>query len=81
MIVNQVVGLLVFFNVVSPTASSDLVSAIIKIIGAIFMVVPAVIYIFNRTWLKVRAMQEETKVMALPDPPATLTATETTPTV
>lgn len=53
--VAQVVGLLTAMGVVSPAHTSDLSMAINTVIGALLALLPAMAYIFNRTWLKTKS--------------------------
>ncbi|MCL4389831.1 MAG: hypothetical protein M1484_04500 [Patescibacteria group bacterium] len=51
-LISQAIGILALTGVVIPDQIGELSKAIITIIGALISIVPAVVYIFNRTWLK-----------------------------
>lgn len=51
-LISQAVGILSLTGVVIPNQAGELAKSIASIIGAIISIVPAVFYIYNRTWLK-----------------------------
>ena len=51
-IASIVIGVLVSAGVVDPIKANVLVSAVTTLIGGIITLVPVVVYIINRTWLK-----------------------------
>ena len=51
-LISQAIGILSLTGAVIPNQVGELTKAVITIIGAIISIVPAVVYIFNRTWLK-----------------------------
>ena len=66
-----IVGILVMVGVVSPSESNNFNQALTAVIGGIIMVIPAIVYIVNRSWLKSKAMNLPTST----DPTATATNT------
>jgi len=75
-LISEVVGILSMTGVVAPGQGDHLTQALTAIIGGVITIVPAVIYIYQRTWLKSQAMTATNKVTTtVTTPPA---AQETT---
>ena len=55
-IISFVVGALVTTGTVAPTHADDLINAISQLIGGLITLVPVIVYIYNRTWLKSKAL-------------------------
>ncbi len=55
-LVSQAIGILALTGVVIPNQAGELTKSIATIIGAIISIVPAVVYIYNRTWLKSKTL-------------------------
>lgn len=51
-LISQAIGILALTGVVIPNQAGELAKAVVTIVGALISIVPAVVYIFNRTWLK-----------------------------
>ncbi len=54
-LVAQLIGVLTAMGLVSPAHSTELTNSLNTIVGSILTIVPALVYIFNRTWLKTKS--------------------------
>lgn len=55
-IITMVVGILVSAGVVVPSHANELITAITTLVGGVVTLVPVIVYIINRTWLKSKAL-------------------------
>ena len=56
-LITMVVGILVSKGVIEPSQASILTQQFVVIVGGIMTIVPAIIYIINRTWLKSKVLK------------------------
>jgi len=79
-LLTSAVGILVATGYLTPTQASDLVHAVLAIVGGATVVVTTAVYLYGRFKLKEQTMVSSTPVEGVPDSSASLSETGNSPT-
>jgi hypothetical protein len=72
-LISTVVGLAVLAGFIKPEESSLFTNALVTIIGGLLTLIPPLVYIINRTWLKSKTINQSSTTTTVSQLPPTLT--------